>query len=260
MFVCIGCEKTTEYTGIFSDGLPTPDKTATFDLSDVRYGIEKINTFFIDINNNKKTDTITRERFVTGTGHAYTTYTITLDNGAQLANLKTHEGADCVLTAYKFYFDPFSIIKVSRPLGNDYTEPTKVKLEIIKRGADTKLSRQTAASASKIMAKISGSSNSSTSKNAKSSKSSTIKTNANLAPGTYWDIQLGAFSSKDNAKEFAKKVSQAGFTNIVFQTKNSSAVTIIRVAIKEVPAENVLNLQQKLSTAGFTEQTLHKRK
>lgn len=129
IFVCIGCDKTTEYTDIFSDGLPTPDKTATFDLSDSQYGIEKIDTFFIDINDNGKPDTITRERFVTGTGHAYTTYQMTLDNGIQLANLKTHEGADCILTAYKFYFDPFTIVKASRPLGSDYTEPTKAKLE-----------------------------------------------------------------------------------------------------------------------------------
>lgn len=128
---------------------------------------------------------------------------------------------------------------------------TKVKLEIVKRGPDNKLSQQTAASASKIMAKLGGSL-----ANSKSPASS--KKPANLAPGTYWDIQLGAFNSKENAKEFARKVSKAGFTNIVLQTSKSKGV--IRVAIKEVPAEKVHSTQAKLTNAGFTEQTLKKRK
>ena len=129
---------------------------------------------------------------------------------------------------------------------------TKVKLEIVKKGPNTKLSQQTAASASKIMAKLGGSSSSS------SKKSSTQKKTVNLAPGTYWDIQLGAFSSKENAKDFARKLSRAGFKDIVLQTSASKGIT--RVAIKEIPAEKVPSTQDKLSKAGFTEQTLKKRK
>ncbi len=129
----------------------------------------------------------------------------------------------------------------------------KVKLEIIQRGADTKLSQQTAASASKIMAKLGA--NSST---ASSKTSTSPKKTANLAPGTYWDIQLGAFSSKENAKEFARKLSRAGFKDIVLQTSESNGIT--RVAIKAVPAEKVHTTQASLFTAGFTEQTLRKRK
>ena len=134
---------------------------------------------------------------------------------------------------------------------------TKVKLEIVKRGADTKLSQQTAASASKIMAKLGGSSASS--KTSTGSKTSAKKT-ASLAPGTYWDIQLGAFSSKENAKAFARKVSKAGFKDIVLQTGSTDTGTITRVAIKAVPAEKVHATQERLTTAGFTEQTLKKRK
>ena len=126
----------------------------------------------------------------------------------------------------------------------------KVKLEIVKRGADTKLSQQTAASASKIMAKLGG-----TSANAKTSSTSKP---ANLAPGTYWDIQLGAFSSKENAKEFARKLSRAGFKNIVLQTSESKGIT--RVAIKKVPVSKVTDTQNKLASAGFKEQTLRQRK
>ena len=141
----------------------------------------------------------------------------------------------------------------------------KVKLEIVQRGADTKLSQQTAASASKIMAKLGGTStagagNSANKSNTASSKTSTnLKpASTNLTPGTYWDIQLGAFSSKENAKEFARKLSRAGFKDIVLQTSESKGIT--RVAIKKVPASKVTDTQNQLAAAGFTEQTLKQRK
>ena len=124
---------------------------------------------------------------------------------------------------------------------------TKVKLEIVKKGADTKISQQTAASATKIMKKLYGDAATST---------STTSTTKKLEPGTYWDIQLGAFKSKDNAKAFASKVSKAGFKDIVLQTTDG----ITRVAIKKVPASKVTDTQNKLAAAGFTEQTLKQRK
>ena len=124
---------------------------------------------------------------------------------------------------------------------------TKVKLEIVKKGANTKISQQTAASATKIMKKLYG--------DAAVSGSSTTSTKK-LEPGTYWDIQLGAFKSKDNAKAFASKVSKAGFKDIVLQTSDG----ITRVAIKKVPASKVTDTQNKLAAAGFTEQTLKQRK
>ena len=133
---------------------------------------------------------------------------------------------------------------------------TKVKLEIVKKGENTKLSQQTAASASKIMEKLGGSS--ANSKTSAASKTSTTKKQPNLTPGTYWDIQLGAFSSKENAKEFARKLSKAGFKDIVLQTSASQGIT--RVAIKKVPASKVTDTQKKLTAAGFTEQSLRQRK
>ena len=132
-------------------------------------------------------------------------------------------------------------------LGMIGTGTTKVKLEIVKKGANTKISQQTAASATKIMKKMYGDA----ATNSSASTSSTKK----LEPGTYWDIQLGAFKSKDNAKQFASKVSKAGFKDIVLQTTNG----ITRVAIKKVPATKVTDTQNKLSAAGFTEQTLKQR-
>ena len=133
---------------------------------------------------------------------------------------------------------------------------TKVKLEIVKKGENTKLSQQTAASASKIMEKLGGSS--ANSKTSAASKTSTTKKQPNLTPGTYWDIQLGAFSSKENAKEFARKVSKAGFKDIVLQTSDSQRIT--RVAIKKVPASKVTDTQKQLAAAGFNDQTLRQRK
>ena len=129
---------------------------------------------------------------------------------------------------------------------------TKVKLEIVKKGPNTKLSQQTAASASKIMAKLGGSSSSS------SKTSSTQKKTVNLAPGTYWDIQLGAFTSKENAKDFARRLSRAGFRDIVLQTSASQGIT--RVAIKKVPASKVTDTQKQLAAAGFKDQKLRQRK
>ena len=128
---------------------------------------------------------------------------------------------------------------------------TKVKLEIVKKGPSTKLSQQTAAGAAKIMAKLNGGSTSS---------KTTTKKPANLTPGTYWDIQLGDFSSKENAKAFARKVSKAGFTDIVLQTTTKDTGIITRVAIKKVPASKVTDTQKQLAAAGFKDQTLRQRK
>ena len=147
---------------------------------------------------------------------------------------------------------------------------TIVKLEIVKRGPETKLSQQTAASASKIMEKLGGggssasnsggAAKSASAKTSANSKSITnaAKKSANLTPGTYWDIQLGAFSTKENAKEFARRLSRAGFTDIVLQTSASQGIT--RVAIKKVPASKVTDTQNQLAAAGFKDQTLRQRK
>lgn len=129
LLFCAACSKQVEYAGIFSDGLPEPDKTETFDLPD-EYGTKQIDTFYVDVNNNGKKDVIKRGKFVTGTAHSYTFYDIYLDNGNLLTHLTTQEGADCVLRAYKFQMQPFVITSASRPLGQDYVEPTKAKIEI----------------------------------------------------------------------------------------------------------------------------------
>ena len=128
LLFCVSCTKQVEYTGNFSDGLPTPDKTENFDLPE-DYGTKRIDTFYIDVDNNGIKDTIKRGRFVTGTAHSYTFYDIYLDSGKKLERLTTLEGADCVLRAYKFQMQPFVITSASRPVGKDYMEATKAKVE-----------------------------------------------------------------------------------------------------------------------------------
>lgn len=129
LLLCAACTKQVhEYTGVFSDGLPTPDKTEFFDLVD-GYGTKQIDTFYIDVNDNGTKDTIKRGRFVTMTAHSYIFYDIYLDNGKKLEQLTSLEGADCVLRAYKFQMRPFLITCASREIGEDYMEPTKTKIE-----------------------------------------------------------------------------------------------------------------------------------
>ncbi len=132
-------------------------------------------------------------------------------------------------------------------LGMIGTGTAKVKLEIVKQGPNTKLSQQTAASATKIMKKLYG--DSATTEN-------TASAQKKLPDGTYWDIQIGAFKSKDNAKARAKELSKAGFKDIVLQNYGE----IVRVAIKNVPAKKVSEVQNQLASKGFTETTLRQRK
>ena len=128
LLLCVACSKHVESVIDFSDGLPNPDKTEVFDLSE-DYGIKQIDTFYLDINNDGKKDTIKRGRFVTGTAHSYTFYDIYLDNGDLLTHLTTQEGADCFLRAYKFQLQPFVITSASRDIGKDYIEPAKATVE-----------------------------------------------------------------------------------------------------------------------------------
>lgn len=125
-------------------------------------------------------------------------------------------------------------------LGMIGTGTAKVSLEIVKQGPDTKLSRQTAASAEKIMKKLTG-------KSGTAAKKEPV-----LTEGTYWNIQVGAFSNKENAQKRAKALSKAGFTNIVYQKSNG----ITRVVLKNIPAKDVPKIRSRLEDKGFTEYTV----
>ncbi|MCF0242676.1 MAG: septal ring lytic transglycosylase RlpA family protein [Treponema sp.] len=133
----------------------------------------------------------------------------------------------------------------AKSLGMTGAGLAEVKLEIIKKGPDTKLSRDTAASAKKIMAK----------KQAASGNKTQIEKEPEK--GKIWDIQLGSFSSKDNAKALAKKLSKEGFTGIVLKTTKAG---VVRVCISRVPSETLTSTKQKLTALGYKDFIISERK
>lgn len=129
----------------------------------------------------------------------------------------------------------------------------KVKLEIVKMGPNTKQSTVTAQKSAQMMAKIEGKS-SGTSSTSASSEKPIVK----REEGTFWDIQVGAFSDRTNANKRAQQLIKAGFKNVVFQTVKSTGV--VRVVIKEINAKDVPKIEKQLRDKGFTEYTVKKRK
>lgn len=62
-----------------------------------------------------------------------------------------------------------------------------------------------------------------------------------------WDIQLASFGKMENAQEFAQKLLQAGFKNVVYQ--KSPEVT--RVVIRDVSSADLDGLLAQLDSKGF---------
>ena len=108
-----------------------------------------------------------------------------------------------------------------------------VRIEIVKRGPDTKLSQQTAAKAAKLMG------------------------GKKIYPaGTVWDIQLGSFSTRENANQLAQKLLKQGFSDVVFQKGQG----IYRVVIRQVPAEKIPAMEKKLAACGYNGYLIKQRK
>ena len=76
--------------------------------------------------------------------------------------------------------------------------------------------------------------------------------------GKRWDIQLGAFSSKENAVNFGKKVKKDGFSNVATQTVVSK--NIVRVVIKDIATEEISEYESRLIAAGYESWTIRERK
>lgn len=64
-----------------------------------------------------------------------------------------------------------------------------------------------------------------------------------------WDVQIGAYGKKSNAENMAKRLSDAGFKNVVFQ--NGPSVT--RVVLHDLPTDDVQQTLIDLEKAGFTD-------
>jgi len=69
-------------------------------------------------------------------------------------------------------------------------------------------------------------------------------------------LQVGAFSTRENANQLAQKLLKAGFDEVVFQKTS----TVYRVVIRNVPAEKVEKTKNKLIQAGFSEPLVRQRK
>ena len=136
-----------------------------------------------------------------------------------------------------------------------------VKIEIVKLGPETALSRQTAQSACQIMERKTGKkyqipsfeqfSGTKTKKNAKQESS---KNQKEYPAGTFWDIQVASFSNKENARAFAKNLKHKGFSDIVLRTKGE----VTRVVIKNIPANEVVLIEDKLKKNGYSDLLLKK--
>ena len=75
-------------------------------------------------------------------------------------------------------------------------------------------------------------------------KSGTVKEIKN----TTWDIQLGAFSKKENAQALVKKLQAAGFTKYLAYQKSND---LIRVVIKDIASKDVQDYLNRLEKKGF---------
>ena len=139
-------------------------------------------------------------------------------------------------------------------LGMINSGTAQVKIEILKRGPETELSKVTASKAMKIVAQKSG--GSTTAKKQPAATQSTAKASEKQYPsGTRWDIQVGAFSTRDNANQLAQKLLNEGFDNVVFQ----KTPKVYRVVIRNVPAEKVERTREKLIKKGYAEPVIRKR-
>lgn len=121
-----------------------------------------------------------------------------------------------------------------------------VDIEIIARGPETELSAKTAAKAALMMEQLAA-------EEAKKNAPVVAVTSSNESKN--WDVQLGAFSSKENANTLAQKLLKAGFTEVVFQNTDS----ITRVVIRDVKKEDLDLLTKQLKSKGFGEFTVRKR-
>ena len=128
-----------------------------------------------------------------------------------------------------------------------------VKIEILKLGPDSALSRQTAQSACQIMERKTGKKYVVPSFEQfigeKKEKIEANKVSKKYSDGTFWDIQVASFSHKENARTYAKKLQQKGFSDIVLRTKGE----ITRVVIKNIPANEVDMIENKLKKNGYSD-------
>jgi len=132
-----------------------------------------------------------------------------------------------------------------------------VKIEVVKPGPDSKLSRDTIAAANKIMVKRFGPDWNKSAGNSTSAKSSTqtkpsiheanTKTVNSAPANAIFEIQVGSYSTKENAQKSAKKLHSLGFEDIFIRTSNET----YKVVLKNVKKSTIQNTANKLSASGY---------
>lgn len=130
----------------------------------------------------------------------------------------------------------------------------RVKIEIIERGPDTKISIDTARKANQIMTARFGpdwnKANKSTTKSTE-----TINQNQNKnkkiieesGPNAILEIQIASFSKKENAQALAKKLYNLGYRNIFIRSNGE----IYRIIIKKIPKSQIKQVEEKLKKDGY---------
>lgn len=157
-------------------------------------------------------------------------------------------------------------------LGMIKSGTAKVNLEIISIGESTGLSEKTARKACKIAGivysedfsngiKAQKSSDGKSSNESLLSKSPVVRTSDSEKAGgssPFWDIQIGAFSSRENANRLAQKLLNDGFSDVVFQTRKNDD-SVVRVVIRKVPSGNLEEVEKSLKLKGYAGYVIKKR-
>ncbi|MCM1294068.1 MAG: hypothetical protein NC311_00705 [Muribaculaceae bacterium] len=114
----------------FNDGLHNPGNAQENAPDEYGVGITSVRVYMHDLNRDGRMDRITRTHIENGTSHFTNTYKIeiaTVDGFIDITppDMQTIESADCALQKLRFSFTPlFSIEKIGREMGDDYTTPT----------------------------------------------------------------------------------------------------------------------------------------
>lgn len=141
---------------------------------------------------------------------------------------------------------------------------THVRIEIVKRGPDTKLSQQTAQKSMEMMRKKEGGKPAAKKPAPKTAPKPAVTPKPAPKPaqkqeplptvttksssGKMFEIQVGAYKDKGNANHVGNQVMDLGIDNVVLR----KAGEVYRVVIKNVSGKERAKIEQKLLDNGFT--------
>lgn len=86
------------------------------------------------------------------------------------------------------------------------------------------------------------------------SRSAASPNTNSAARADYWDVQVGSFTSRENANRLAQALLKSGFENVYFQETSS----VTRVVLKRVPDAQLPEIEAKLRANGYTDYVVKK--